>query len=246
MVNKGVGAIVVLLLSFPAWAAELTWPQAYVEQNVRFIAAQQGPPSAFKAGLSNASSQRRFDSDRTVYGSLPAGAQRATGERIVLSDFTRGMVELELAFQLNQVVDKPITSVAELRSTTRRVAIALELPDLALLPSTPSAQEIVSANVASKYYVIGNGADPEGLDLDGLPLRLFHDASMIAQSYGGGVDGGQWQALLALINQRLAMGWRITPEQWLLTGALGGMNVLKPGYYHAESAALGGVAITVY
>ena len=238
--------VAVWLWALPTWAAEAAWQQAYVEQNIRFIAGHTEAPAGFKAGLSNAASQQRFGSDRTVYGSLSAAGQRASGERVALADFSRGMVELELAFQLNQAVEAPIASVAELQSIVRRVAIALELPDLALLPASPTAKEIVRANVAGKYFVIGNGVSPQGLDLDALPLRLFRDASMIAQSYGGGVSGGQWQALLALVNQRVAMGWRITPQQWLLTGALGGMNALEPGYYHAESVALGGVAITVY
>lgn len=230
-------------LAMPCWGSEADWQGAYVEQNRRFIAAYREPPSGYKAGLTSPASQQRFNSDRAVYGSLPPGAQHHSGATLRRADFGRPMVELELAFKSRQVIDRPLASVAQLRAMIGAVALALEVPDLQAIGPGARAQDIVAANVAAKAFVVGEpqplastAQDAEGLDRR--LLRLFHQGNVRAQAYAGELEGGQWQALLKLVNQRIAMGWKISPGQWLLTGALGGMSPLAAGHYRAEAEGL--------
>lgn len=226
-----------VLLTTPCWASEASWQNAYVEQNLRFLAAYQGAPAGFKAGLSSRASQHRFNSDRAVYGSLPPDSRYDSGSALSLVNMVRPMVELELAFQARQVIDRPLDSVAQLRAAIGALAIAVEVPDLVTIAPGASAQDIAAANVAAKAFLVGK---PQRLsssadqDLDTRLLRLRHQGEVLVKAAAGDIEGGQWQALLALVNQRIAMGWKISPEQWLLTGALGGMAPLAAGHYRAE------------
>ncbi len=231
-----------LLLSVGA-VAEDNWAAAYAEQNAVFVARYAHAPAGFKAGLTSRAAQQRFGSDRPVYGSFAPAAQLPNAGSLSLREFSRGMVELELAFQLRREIHAPLADVAELRREVARVALAIELPDLGQLPAGADALQIVRSNVAARYFVVGDSVALDDRDIDQLAMRLFHRDALLAEGRSGELEGGQWQALLALINQRLAMGWRLSAEQWLLTGAIGGMRPLQAGEYRGELGGTAGVSL---
>ncbi len=239
MMRHGVFASLLILSGGWLWAATPSeWAAAYVEQNQQFIAMQAGAPLGFKAGLTSAAARQRFASDRSVYGSFAPGSLLRSGARVSRGEFSRGMVEIELAFQLRRTIAEPIADVAALRSELAKVAVAMELPDLGQLPAGADALQIVRGNVAARYFLVGDGVVVAGRDIDQLSMRLFYRGDLLSEGRSGEVEGGQWAALLALINQRLAMGWRVSPDQWLLTGAIGAMQPLSGGEYRAEVSGL--------
>lgn len=238
--------VVLVLMTVPSLTVTAAdFDQAYRQQRDQQVSQLNGQrPFGFKAGLTSTASREAFGSDRSVAGVLRRGAEGDV--TLALGDFGKGRVEMELAFQLTDRIDTPIADVAALRPLVARVAPALEFPDLALLgPGRPTALTIVRANVAAHRVVVGQGTVLGSGDLNSFSARLYRDDQLISEGRSDGVLGGQWQALLELINTMLAAGWTLHPDQWLLTGALDGMQVLASGHYRLNVEGLGEVSARV-
>ena len=221
-----------LILAGLASAAELdNFDQAYRDQRAAQLQLLAGePPSGFKAGLTSVSSRETFGSDRSVAGVVRQVSR--SGSTLSLGDFGKGRVEVELAYQLAEPISEPVANEAALRAKVARVAPALEFPDLALLGAKPeSVLAIVRGNVAAHSAVLGAATELVELEPNELTARLFRDDERVSTSRASAVIGGQWQALLSLINTLVAAGWTLYPDQWLLTGALDGMHPLQAGRY---------------
>ncbi|QQD16964.1 hypothetical protein I6N98_11290 [Spongiibacter nanhainus] len=221
-----------LCLAGLASAAEPdNFDQAYRDQRAKQLQLLAGePPFGFKAGLTSLASREAFGSDRSVAGVLRQGSR--SGSALSLGNFGKGRVEMELAYQLAEPVSEPVASEAALRAKVARVAPALEFPDLALLGAKPeSVLAIVRGNVAAHRAVVGAATELVELEPNELTARLFRDEQRVSTSRASAVIGGQWQALLSLINTLVAAGWTLYPDQWLLTGALDGMHPLQAGRY---------------
>lgn len=237
--GRGLAVMVLLSLSALAWAD--SFDQAYRDQRQSQLQMLDGArPFGFKAGLTSPASREAFGSDRSVAGVLRRG--QLGGGSLSLADFGKGRVEMELAYQLAEPVSEPIVDLASLRAKVARVAPALEFPDLALLGSKPdSVLAIVRGNVAAHSALVGSSTELAQRDPDALLASLYVDGKLLSESGSNTVIGGQWQALLTLINTLVAAGWTIYPDQWLLTGALDGMHTLQLGHYRLVMTTLGEV-----
>lgn len=196
-------------------------------------------PLGFKAGLTSAQSQQRFAADGPVAGVLPANAELPPGVTIRRQDFLKPMLEVELAFRLAEPVDRPLSGIAELRDKVAGFGLAIELPDLGLVApvdgGNPGVSALVRSNVAARHVLLGNTLRFADQSPDQLSLTLMLNGQLRLQTVSSALPGGQWQALLFLVNRTVASGWRIEPEQWLITGALGGMLPLEDGEYRLLS-----------
>lgn len=202
------------------------------------LAGQQ--PLGFKAGLTSRAAQQRFGASGPVAGVLPANAE--LGRQVRLQDFLQPMLELELAFRLREPVDTPIANVAALKDLVAAFTVAVEFPDLGLLTlpggevgRAPSVADIIAANVGSKHLILGNTLRLADQSPDDITLKLLLNGQDLRVAQSSDLSDGQWQTLLFLVNRTVASGWRIEPEQWLLTGALGGMMPLQAGEYRLLS-----------
>ena len=236
--------VVVFCAPLAQAATESDWQSAYVDQSLSQTLPGVASPAGFKAGLTSLSSRQRFHSDRAVFGNLPAGSLLENGA-VSLAGFGKAMLEMELAFQLREVQRQPVASVVELKAKLARVALALELPDLSRIPAPLNALNIVRGNVAARYFVVAAGVPLSTAAIDTLELQLMKDGELAAEAPARALAEGQWQTLLALINQRIALGWEIRPDQWLLTGALGGMQPLERGHYQLQAQGLPPLSLSV-
>lgn len=225
----------VLFSSVPTLASadsEPLWRQAYTQQGdtVRAVLAGR-QPFGFKAGLTSVAGQQRFGSDRAVSGVLLPAAPLNPQDTLSLSGFGKPMVEVELAFRFTRSITQPIDSVDELKAAVAAVATAIELPDLSVLAAPFTAFDIVAANVAAHSVIIGAPQRIENCRCDRSAVRASRDGENIISGNVAELDGGVWQSLLFLVNNTLENGWVIYPQQWLLTGAIGGMKPLLAGQY---------------
>ena len=233
--------------------SDAAWRKAYADQHDAMLIRLAGQrPAGFKAGLTSSAGQKMFNSDRAVYGVLPPNTKIASEKPIQLSDFGRGMIELEMAFRVKQTVNSEIADVPSLTALLADVAPAFELPDLGLLRNpAEGALGIVRANTAAHSFVVGEAksmkdlVSTKGFNIDSLAVKLRCNDDEILSAASGDLLGGQWQNLLKLINDRVAQGWIIYPDQWLLTGAIGQMLPLQAGRCEGEISGLGNLAINV-
>jgi 2-keto-4-pentenoate hydratase len=239
------GGLAAMLFASVLWAeviGETDWQNAYLAQ--REALTIKAVPDGFKAGLTSIPAQQKFQSDRAVYGVLPAGSRLDSQALVHLSVFGRGMIELELAFRLKRAVITPIADISSLKLLVADIAPALELPDLGFLAGKKSGVlDVVRGNVAAHSFVVGQAQPLLDLDPNTLDVVLRRDDKVVVSASSGELAGGQWQNLLDLINDSVQRGWIIQPDQWLLTGAIGGMKPLQPGRYEASIAELSKLAI---
>jgi 2-keto-4-pentenoate hydratase len=226
----------------------LQWRGAYQSQKLSLDKKLGGRvPEGFKAGLTSCASQQQFHSDRAIMGVLLPGANLDSTQAVNLTHFKRGMIEVELAFRLKQPIKHAVADVASLKKLVADVAPAAELPDLGFKSiGMPSVFEIVRANAAAHSFVVGEPVAIGSVDIDAITVGLHHNDQIVFSAQSNSLaSGGQWPMLLELINDRVAQGWVIYPDQWLLTGALGQMLPLQAGRYYASFGELGVLSLLV-
>ena len=227
--------------------SEAAWQQAYADQRDALLIDFAGDrPAGFKAGLTSTVAQQKFNSDRAVFGVLPPNGEIVSEKPIQIASFGRGMIELEMAFRLKHKVTSKVADIASLKALIAEVAPAFELPDLGVLTNAADgALGIVRANVAAHSFVVGDARQLNNLDANKLDVTLYRHGELLMSALTGDMLGGQWQNLLDLINDRVAQGWVIHPDQWLLTGAIGQMLPLQTGRYDGEIKGLGKLTMDV-
>jgi len=226
---------------------KLQWRGAYQSQKLSLDKKLGGRlPEGYKAGLTSLASQQQFRSDRPIMGVLLPGAHLDSSQAIKLSDFKKGMFEVELAYRLKRAIRHPVTDVASLKKLVAVVAPAAELPDLGFkAQGMPTVFEIVRANVAARSFVVGTPVAADSVDVEAITVGLHIDDQPVFSAQSGSLIGGQWQMLLNLINDRIEQGWVIYPDQWLLTGALGQMLPLEKGRYYVSFGDLGELSLLI-
>lgn len=226
---------------------ELRWQGAYQSQKLSLDKKLGGRlPEGFKAGLTSSASQNKFRSDRPIMGVLLPGASLDSAQPIGLSNFKKGMIEVELAFRLKRVLKHTVTDVESLKTLVDVVAAAAELPDIGFkAEGAPTVFDIVRANTAAHSFVVGAPVAIANVDVEALTVGLHLDDIPVFTAQSNSLIGGQWQMLLNLINERIEQGWVIYPDQWLLTGAIGDMLPLSAGRYYASYGDLGDLSLMV-
>ncbi len=236
LLSIGMSCLLLACASSAEKELEAQWRSTY-QQQVQIL-EKLGEAKAYKAGLSSQSSRERFGSDRAIAGNLYRLQDSLVP--IAVASFLKPMLEVELAFRLDRVVSEPVSDVEELQRLVAEVAPALEIPDLGLIKvRPPSPQDLVASNIAAHSFALGRSMQMDWACLDQLQTRLWHNGELLAQSSSDELEGGVWQALLTLVNNRVQHGWAVTPDHWLLTGALGGMHSLTPEEYVADFSCAG-------
>ncbi len=225
----------------------LRWQGAYQSQKLNLDKKLAGRlPDGFKAGLTSLASQQQFHSDRPIMGVLLPGASLDSTQAISLSNFKKGMIEVELAFRLKRTIKHPVADVESLRALVDVVAPAVELPDVGFkVQGAPTVFDIVRANAAAHSFVVGTPVTAASIDVEAVTVGLHFDDMPLFAAQSDSLIGGQWQMLLNLINERIEQGWVIYPDQWLLTGAIGQMQPLASGRYYASFGDLGELSLLV-
>jgi 2-keto-4-pentenoate hydratase len=229
----------------PQFGKQLDVETAYRLQTMAVTTLLAGQrPDGFKAGLTSKSGQEKFAVKQPVAGVLLAGTSMAAdsedGYVIHARHDSRLMLELEIGFQLKEAVTRPINDVAVLKTLVKAIYPVIELPELGFqhMPDLLGT-DIIANNVAARKYILGARLASLPADINVLPVKLYRNEQLILEGLGSDAMGDQWQALGWLINQSLANGWLIEPEQILITGALGKMLPAQPGNYRAHFSELG-------
>lgn len=218
-----------------------TLERAYAVQrafvNRRFGAGKIG---GYKAGLSTRSAQERFGASEPVAGVLPILGRLEGEPSLDVNAFRRLLVEIEFAFELGGDISSPIPDVAALREVVSALRPAVELPDIGF-PRLEGLQmvDLIAANVASSYLLMGPPVDPDTVDLGALEVELSLDGEVLSHFDGAESELEPWEAIRWLVNDRLRRGWPLRAGQILIAGALAPPEPGTPGPYEADFGALG-------
>lgn len=195
---------------------------------------RDGSPEGFKAGLTTLAGQQKFGADGPIYGVMWPGSRLKALEQadgVMLDHWLQPMLEVELAFRFPGGVPDVSGGVD---ASSLELALAIELPDLGFSPGRLTAVDIVAANVAARRFALGPPiklSDWSALNGDWV---LRHDSDTAQQGVLSAID--HEVALMHLLAHLKTQGYELSPDQWLLTGALKGMKPAQRGVYVLEAS----------
>ena len=202
--------------------------------------------AGFKAGLTTRAVQEKFGIDAPVSGVLFESGRKGNQAVVDSSEFRRLVLETEIGFVVGQEISGPLTEVQELKSRIQEVFPAIELPDLGFADMKQlKGVDIIAANVSSKQFIAGAVRNVADLDLNAIEVSLTRDGELVNQGRGSDALGDQWQAALWLVNTLTSQGYRLSPGQIIITGALGRVTPGQPGKYVADYGDFGKVTFEI-
>lgn len=239
------GMLGLLQAPFPCLSQQqpgATLTDAYAAQQVHNQLREASEPIAgFKAGLTSAALQQRFQSDGAVFGVLFRYGERTPNVGIALRDFRNAKLETEIGFLVTETITAPLADVAALRRHFGYVVPVIEVPDVSFVAGcTANAVDLVAANVAAWRHIRGKPVVWADLPaLSTIRVQLQRDGTLIASGEANAVQPSVEASLLQLVNTALAQGYAIEPGQLFITGALSGLIDAAPGEHVADFGALG-------
>lgn len=244
---KNGNKIPVLSIDFP----ELDLTGAYTVQK-SFILLQLHSPqnekiAGFKAGLTSTGAMKRFGLEQPVAGILLTSGKLSSQTAIHPPHASAVMMmECEIGYIADRVIDQPIKDVHTLKAYFKHTAPVIELPNLGYTDMKRlTGPDIVASNVGAAGFVIGDVRRLEQVEPDQVSVLLIYNGNTVNKGKGPDAMGGQWHALLWLVNHTVKQGWSIQPGHLLITGAMGKMLPAKPGKYSADYGNFGKIEFTV-
>jgi 2-keto-4-pentenoate hydratase len=218
---------------------ERTPENAYKVQKILFekLIRKGESIAGFKGALTAPAQMQRFGADRPASSPLfKSGLIEADSAKMVeLRPFTGMMLETELAFKTALPVTAPVKDEEELKKLIASVHPSIEVPQVYFADmSKVGFFDIVAAGIGSRLFLIGPSFPLDNIELDKIEVKLERDGTSVNEGVSTDALGGQWKALLWLVNNTLEQGYTIEAGQYLMTGALGRMIPAEAGTYKAN------------
>lgn len=199
----------------------------------------------FKAGLTSAGAPAKAGLNAPITGVLLEPAVDADRAVIRLADAWGLLLEAEMAFRVSTLISQPL-DINQLKQHVDAVAPAIELPDLSFEDTGFNGLDIIANNAMAYLFVLGDWQPLQQFgDVDDVSVRLQCADELVAEGESAGVYGGQWKALLWMVNQLVQQGYTIQPGQVLLTGAMTPMIKASACAYQADFGRLGRIRLVV-
>jgi 2-keto-4-pentenoate hydratase len=241
--ERGNKPLPVLTQNYP----ELSIEEAYDVQ-AEYVRLKLGGDeiAGYKAGLTSKAAQEKFGVNNPVSGVLFSSGTHESPTVIEGSKFRGLMIETEIGFVVGKPIKEKIPDAASLREHIVAVLPVVELPETGFADMKKiKAQDIIAANVGSAAFITGAQKPLAGADLDGITVKLVSGGEALNHGKGSDALGGQWEALLWLVNSVVEHGWAIDKGSILLTGSLGKVVPANPGRYEARFGELGNVSFEI-
>jgi len=202
--------------------------------------------AGYKTGLASKKAQSNYFVDNPISGVLFKSGEYNDNSEIKFTEYFTMLVETELGFRIGEEINKPINNVKELDSKISAIIPVIELPDVRFTEFKNSKlTDVVAANICSSKFVKGKESDFKKSGSQDIDIQLKLDGNTINTVSIADSMEYQKELLIWLINQQLENGWEIKPGQILITGAMGKINIGRPGLYEADYGQLGKVKFKV-
>ncbi|MBU0516333.1 MAG: hypothetical protein KJ621_16340 [Proteobacteria bacterium] len=213
---------------------------------VGHLTKTHGPVIGYKAGLTSKGAQKKFKVRGAVTGHLLEKMLIKPGAVVEVKGFVRPFVEVEVAFVMAGPIKRPVMWIKSLKKMVKAVGPAIELPDICFADmKNLTGHDIVAANVAVRYFIVGRTMPHGALKLDQLAVTLSHNGKVVRKGGAKAVLGGQWKALRWAVNNIIRHGGQIKAGDVIITGSMTPLYPGKPGSYVADYGPLGKIAFTL-
>lgn len=229
--------------------AKTTIGEAFQAQK-RLVADSKQEIGGYKGVFSTASAQKQYKLNSPMHCTMfkPMIVQGADHPTIQLNEMGASVVETELGYIMGVDIPTKIADPEEARLASQAVVAAIDAPIqfAAHVKGKYSAADFVAANCGNKANIIvGSQFHPDDYKLDELNITMSRDGKTIHTTTGAATKGGQWQNLMALINQIIDQGHVIHEGDLIISGSLGAAMPAEPGKYVADYGVLGKIEFDV-
>jgi 2-keto-4-pentenoate hydratase len=198
-----------------------------------------------KIGLTSVAVQKMLGVDEPDYGHLLDTMVVENGGTIDTKDMLQPKVEGEIAFILKQDLKGPNVTAVDVIQATDYVVPALEIVDSRIQDWKISLRDTVSDNASSGLYVLGGKPTKlEDIDLELVGMALYQNGEVANTGVGAAALGNPATCVAWLANRLADYDITLKAGEVILSGALSGMVVAKPGdNFTARFAHLGQVSV---
>lgn len=162
----------------------------------KLLQAQMGAPVGYKAGLTNAAVQRRFEYDSPVWGTLYGPMLLKSGAVVDAAYGARPLFEADLLVRVRDEAINRATTPEEVLHSIDQVIPFIELPDLIVQTPAPpklTGAAITAINVGARLGVVGT---PIAVHDDVEFLNALRDMVIIVKGDGAEMDRGKGSDVL--------------------------------------------------
>jgi 2-keto-4-pentenoate hydratase len=190
--------------------------------------------SGYKAAATSKAAQKALAARAPMGGVMFESGAAQPGATLVLANYGRLMVEVELGYRLKSPVNEIIIRIQDLKNLVAEIVPVIELPDAGYSSGSRSQlTDFIAANALYSGYLPGRPFDLRSVDPNSLQVALTRDGELINEARGDSALGDQWHALHWLVNHTVAQGYTIGTDDLLITGLLGQPVVAEAGDYVA-------------
>lgn len=222
--------------------------EAAVEVQRRVVEAlrsDHGDVFGYKAGLTSAAAQERFNVDEPILGTLLSAMILDNGARISLADGVQLLVEADLMVRVADPRINDATTPAEAFHAIDRAAAFVEVPDVIIDSGQPVTGPVLTAvNSGARFGVMGPSVGTGNLamtDLAGFTVRLYRNGAPAGpESSGRALLGDPLNVVLWIVGETQRRGVTLQAGDWLSLGSLTPPSRAQAGdRYRARFEGLG-------
>jgi 2-keto-4-pentenoate hydratase len=217
----------------------------------RRLAQRHGPVVGYKAGLTNPAVQKRFNTDRPVWGTLYADMLLANGATVDAGFGARPLYEADMLVRVKSADINRAKTPAEVLAAIDQVIPFVELPDLVVqTPGKLNGAGVAAINVGARLGVRGTPvAVPAGAAERTAMLQQLGTMSVVlrdgagtelARGKGSDILEHPLNAVVWLAGALAQEGLALQPGQLVSLGSFSPLLPPKPGL--AVSASFEGLA----
>lgn len=166
------------------------------------VCQHAGPIAGYKVAYASKAAQQQFGMSEPARGPFFLTQRVPSGAELPAEMFTSILLETEIAFTIGKRIDKPITTIAELKPYVKWVHVVFDASNFPYKTdkAKPSPADIVASGTGSHIFVFGKPVDPTTVELENLITSLTRNQEKIREAPARDIMGNPWNSLLWCAN----------------------------------------------
>ena len=199
-----------------------------------------------KIGVTSKVVQEMLGVHQPDFGFLTDAMTFANGAEVpVAGHLISPRAEAEIGFRLKKDLQGPGVTEADVLAATDAVMPCFEIVDSRIDNWNIAIQDTVADNASCGVYVLSEQeADPNGLDLPALKIRVWKNGEVLSEGLGSAVQGNPLTAVAWLANTLGRFGIPFKAGEVILSGSLVPLEPVQAGdSLRMELEGIGGAEI---
>ncbi len=197
----------------------MTEEEAYKIQDllVAELTKKYGPVAGYKIGYADSSALKKNNLNVPAYGPFFKSRILENGGTLPLKDFMKFSIENEVTFKIGKDIDRIFESVEDLKPYIESIQLGFDISE-GVFESPSTAQDFIAGGAGSKYFMIGEGQDPDQVDLADVLLTVEFKNQIVYEGSSKNVLGNPWNVMLAVSNDLFKRGKPLKKDNLIFSG----------------------------